>query len=194
MPRDFYLPPPDKTARNLLGKLVVRRLDSELLAGRIVETEAYFGLDDPAAHAFAGETARNRVLFGPPGHAYVYFIYGMHYCLNVSCAQTGTAGCVLIRALEPVAGFETMAQMRGLPSTAKPRLLTSGPGRLCQALGITRETFNGADVTNAKSSLQIADDGYLPDAVTVTPRIGIRKAVEVPARFIVAGSSFITKS
>ena len=194
VPRSFYLHPPEAAARNLLGKLVVRKLEGELLAGRIVETEAYFGLDDPAAHAFAGETARNRVLFGPPGHAYVYFIYGMHYCLNISCEPEGTAGCVLIRALEPVAGLETMARLRSLPSGTNPRLLTSGPGRLCQALGITRKAFNGCDVSSVKSNLQIADDGYQPEEIAVTPRIGIRKAADLPARFVIAGNAFITKS
>lgn len=185
--RRFYLRSPDLVGRELLGKVLCRRLDGEWLSGRIVETEAYFGLDDPAAHAFAGKTARNAVLFGPPGFSYVYFIYGMHSCLNVSCEPDGQAGSVLIRALEPLSGLETMAQLRGLPAGAKPSLLTSGPGRLCQALGITRAAQNGLDVASAKSDLQILDDGFRPASIVATPRIGIRKAVERLHRFVVSG-------
>jgi DNA-3-methyladenine glycosylase len=184
--RNFYLRSPDVVARGLLGKVLAQRLGGEWLSGRIVETEAYFGQDDPAAHAFAGKTARNAVLFGPPGFAYVYFIYGMHYCLNVSCEPEGKAGCVLIRALEPLEGLGTMARLRGLPAAAKPRLLASGPGRLCQALGITRAGQNGLDMTNPESELQILDDGFRPGEILATPRIGIRKAMEWPHRFVLA--------
>lgn len=168
-------------ARGLLGKLLARRLDGEWLTGRIVETEAYFGQDDPAAHAYAGKTERNAVLFGPPGHAYVYFIYGMHWCLNVSCEPDGQPGGVLFRGIEPLTGLETMARLRG---TANRKLLASGPGRLCQAMGITRAGQNGADVTDRDSDLQIWDDGYEPGRVRVTPRIGISKAVERPHRYL----------
>ncbi len=192
--RDFFLDAPDTVARALLGKLVVRRFESEQLVGRIVETEAYFEHDDPAAHSAAGRTARTEVLYGPPGHAYVYFIYGMHFCLNLSCEPEGRAGCVLVRALEPVAGLATMARLRGLREGAKPELLTSGPGRLCQALGITRALVNGADVTSDAGALWVADDGYTPAGVVVTPRVGIRKAVERPARFYVEGSRFVSGS
>jgi DNA-3-methyladenine glycosylase len=190
--RNFYLRSPDVVARDLLGKVLVRRLDGEWLSGRIVEVEAYFGQDDPAAHAFAGKTARNAVLFGPPGFAYVYFIYGMYSCLNVSCEPDGRAGGVLIRALEPLAGMATMARLRGLSASAKPQLLTSGPGRLCQALGIVRATHNGLDVTDAESELQILDDGFRPGAILATPRIGIRKAVEWPHRFVIEGNGFVS--
>ena len=130
LPRSFYEHAPDIVARALLGKLVVRELESESLVGRIVEVEAYFGQEDPAAHSYVGRTARNAVLFGPPGFAYVYFIYGMYYCLNVSCEPDGQAGGVLIRALEPVEGLAAMAKLRKLPPNPKPQLLTSGPGRL----------------------------------------------------------------
>ena len=112
LPRSFYEHAPDIVARALLGKLVVRELESESLVGRIVEVEAYFGQEDPAAHSYVGRTARNAVLFGPPGFAYVYFIYGMYYCLNVSCEPDGQAGGVLIRALEPVEGLAAMARDR----------------------------------------------------------------------------------
>jgi DNA-3-methyladenine glycosylase len=191
--RDFYLDRPPTVASNLLGKLLVRRIEGVTLIGRIVETEAYLGEDDPAAHSFAGMTNRNSVLFGPPGRAYVYFIYGMYYCLNVSCEPKGQAGGVLFRALEPVAGLAEMAKLRGLPATAPPRLLTSGPGRLCQALGVTREAVNGIDLTTAESALHIDDDGYVPEAVTVTPRIGIRKASAMPLRFLISGNRFVSK-
>jgi DNA-3-methyladenine glycosylase len=189
--RSFFLDPPDVVARALLGKLVLRSEAGELLAGRIVETEAYFGADDAAAHAFAGRTARNEVLFGPPGHAYVYFVYGMHYCLNVSCEPKGQAGCVLIRALEPVAGLERMAELRGLAFT-QPRLLASGPGRLCQALNITRLAHNGVDVCDPRSELVFAEDGAAAPEVVVGPRVGIRKAVKRAARYCVEGNSFVS--
>jgi DNA-3-methyladenine glycosylase len=192
LPRSFYIHPPDEVSRNLLGKLVMHKFEGERLTGRIVELEAYFGLDDPASHSFIGQTARNAVLFGPPGIAYVYFIYGMHYCLNVSCEPDGQPGGILIRALEPVEGLETMARLRKLPANAKPRLLTSGPGRLCQALGITRATHNGIDVTSARSELQFLDDGYRPKAIAATPRIGITKAVERPLRFVIEGNAFVS--
>jgi len=191
---DFYLDRPDVVARNLLGKLLVRKLKGHTLVGRVVETEAYLGEGDPAAHSFAGMTNRNSVLFGPPGRAYVYFIYGMHYCLNVSCEPDGQAGGVLFRALEPVAGMAEMAKLRKLPPDAAPRMLTSGPGRLCQALGITRENSNGVDLTDPKSVLYIADDGYVPKGVTLTPRIGISKASDRPLRFVISENGFVSAS
>src|SRR5580658_5495633 len=118
LPRSFFLDPPDVVARKLIGKVLVRQYEGQRLTGRIVEVEAYFGLDDPAAHTFVGKTARNAVLFGPPGFAYVYFIYGMYFCLNFSCEPDGQPGGVLLRALEPVEGLQTMARLRNLPSTA----------------------------------------------------------------------------
>jgi DNA-3-methyladenine glycosylase len=194
LPRSFFERAPDIVARKLLGKLIVRDWRGQLLAGRIVEVEAYFGSEDPAAHAFAGKTERNAVLFGPPGFAYVYFIYGMYYCLNVSCEPDGQPGGVLIRALEPVEGLATMAKLRKLPPHAKPKLLTSGPGRLCQALAITRAAHNGLDVTDPSSILRAEDDGYQARQVLVTPRIGIRRAADLPARYILAKNSFVSGS
>jgi len=190
--RSFYDRDPEIVAQTLLGKRVVRELDGERLSGRVVEVEAYFGLEDPAAHAFNGRTARNAVLFGPPGFSYVYFIYGMYYCLNVSCEPDGKAGCILIRALEPLEGLSTMARLRKLPPNPKPRLLTSGPGRLCQALDINRATHNGLDVTSPSSCLRIEDDDYSVEKILVTPRIGIRHAAERPARFTIAGNRFVS--
>lgn len=193
LPRAFYVDPPDVVARKLLGKVLVRRDEGRRLAGRIVEVEAYFGMNDPAAHAFTGKTARNAVLFGPPGFAYVYFIYGMHYCLNISCEPEGQAGCILLRALEPLEGLKTMAELRGLGENASPRLLTSGPGRLCQALGITRETHNGVDVTSRRGGLHVEDDGFVPEKVAASPRVGIRRAAEWPQRFTIAGNRYVSR-
>jgi DNA-3-methyladenine glycosylase len=194
LPRSFYLGAPEDVSRALLGKLIVRNFEGELLVGRIVELEAYIGVDDPAAHSFAGRTERNAVIFGPPGYAYVYFIYGMYHCLNISCEPEGQAGCVLIRALEPVSGLETMARLRKLPDAAKPKLLTSGPGRLCQALAITRAAHNGLDVTSSESPLQIHDDGFVPESILATPRIGISKAVDRPLRYLIEGNSFVSRA
>jgi DNA-3-methyladenine glycosylase len=179
VPRNFYLDPPDVVARKLLGKLLVR--PSEGMAGRIVEVEAYFGELDPASHSFNGKTARNAVMFGPPGHAYVYFIYGMHYCLNVSCQPIGTASGILFRALEPLRGLESM-----------PKNATIGPGRLCKAFGVTRARDNGADFTSGSSDLQIRDDGFVSEKILVTPRIGLTKAAEHPARFLLAGNPYVS--
>ncbi|MGI8770577.1 MAG: DNA-3-methyladenine glycosylase [Acidobacteriaceae bacterium] len=197
LPSSFFLPAPDEVARNLLGRLLVRRIgperpDGERLVGRIVETEAYFGQDDPAAHSAAGNTARTSVLFGPPGHAYVYFIYGMHSCLNVSCEPDGRAGCVLIRALEPLAGLPEMARNRGLSPDAAPRTLASGPGRLCQALGINRAEHKGMDPTAAASDMKLADDGFEPEEIVATTRIGITKAADRPHRYLIADNKYVS--
>jgi DNA-3-methyladenine glycosylase len=193
LPRSFFLDPPDVVARKLIGKVLVRQYEGRRLAGRIVEVEAYFGLDDPAAHTFIGKTPRNAVLFGPPGFAYVYFIYGMHYCLNFSCEPDGQAGGVLLRALEPLEGLKRMAELRGLDPDANPRLLTSGPGRLCEALGITRATHNGVDVTSRRSGLWVEDDGFACGDLDVSPRVGIRKAADRPLRFALAGNRFVSR-
>jgi DNA-3-methyladenine glycosylase len=198
IPRRFYSHPPDLVARKLLGKLLVRTAAAgELLVGRIVEVEAYFGESDPASHSFGGKTARNAVLFGPPGHAYVYFIYGMYFCLNVSCEPEGRAGGVLFRAVEPICGLEAMAKARGLalPGEAGRKALvalTSGPGRMCQAFGITRVRDNGVDFTSPESQLQIQDDGFVARDVLVTPRIGITKDAARPARFVLGDNPFVS--
>jgi len=294
---DFFNRDPRRVARALLGKLLIRKTPRGILAGRIVETEAYLGQGDAAAHAAAGRTARNAVLFGPPGRAYVYFIYGNHYCLNVSCLPNGVPGCVLLRALEPVAGIEQMAKTRRIeivwgraPSRACPersrrvqahvgagaltcpaerssaavvpaertgapvkpgvglagwsssaavvqaertgapvkpgvglagwsssavagghgnpgfviakdsdpknvsllKKISSGPGCLSQALGITRDRDNGKSLVSPRSDLQIVDDGYRVRRVPVTPRIGIAKSAERPLRYIIAGNPFVS--
>ncbi len=161
---------------------------------RVVEVEAYLGKDDPAAHSSAGKTARNAVLFGPPGFAYVYFIYGNHYCLNVSCLPDGVAGGILFRALEPLSGMETMARSRGveLNELRDLRLLTSGPGRLAEAFGITRDRDNGKDLTSAKSDLYLVGDGFPAPQVLTTKRIGITKAANKSLRYVIADNRFVS--
>jgi DNA-3-methyladenine glycosylase len=172
LPRSFYERPAIDVAQALLGKIVTLGQAS----GRIVETEAYLSTGDDAAHSARGITDRTRVIFGPPGHAYVYLIYGMYECLNIVAEPEGTAGCVLIRALEPVSGITG---------------LTNGPGKLTRALGITRQQ-NGADVT--KGPLLVCEPGE--DArfeIDVSPRIGISKSVDLPLRFYVKGNKFVSR-
>jgi DNA-3-methyladenine glycosylase len=206
--RAFFSRDPRRVARELLGKVLVRQgdvrpgdvrqKDRARLTARIVEVEAYLGEKDPAAHAAAGRTARTSVLFGPPGHAYVYFIYGNHYCLNVTCEPEGRAGCVLFRALEPLSGMEEMAQARGYAIHGPKDLvkLTSGPGRLCEAFAITRSRDNACDLTSEASSLFIGEligqDGYSVRLIRTTPRIGITKAVDKPLRYLLDGNPFVS--
>jgi DNA-3-methyladenine glycosylase len=194
LPAAFFDRDPRRVARELLGKVLVRRQGRKLLAARVVEVEAYLGTGDPAAHAAAGRTARNAVLFGPPGYAYIYFIYGNHYCLNVSCLPDGVAGGVLFRALEPLAGIAEMACARGISIHGQRDLrnLTSGPGRLAQAFGITRQRDNGKDLTSLRSDLWLADDGHSRPRVLVTKRIGITKATQRPLRYLIAGNEFVS--
>ena len=174
LPRRFYARPTADVARDLLGCYLVhnRRV------GRIVETEAYLGPDDRAAHASRGRTPRTRVLYGPPGHAYVYLIYGMYECLNLVAEPDGTPGCVLLRALEPVYGL----------AGSSPR----GPGRLTRALGITRR-HNGVDVTRGPLVVRRPDPPE-PVSIVVTPRIGITHCAEWPLRFYIAGNPFVSRS
>lgn len=168
-----------KAGRMLIGWTLT--LDG--VGGRIVETEAYDPAD-PASHSFPGPTARNAVMFGPPGRIYVYRSYGIHWCMNLVCGET-PGSAVLIRALEPIHGLEIMAERRGL---ADPRRLASGPGNVCQALGVTF-AHNGARIDEAPFSLEPGPAG----AIAVGPRIGISKAVEKPWRFGEAGSRFLSK-
>lgn len=201
LPQDFYARDPRIVARELLGKILIRtlpgRAKTRRLSGRIVEVEVYLGEGDLAAHAAAGKTARNEVLFGPPGHAYVYFIYGVHYCLNFSCMPEGQAGSVLLRAIEPLEGIEDMADARGvardrLHSISGLRLLASGPGRVCEALAITRAGFNGQRLYVRDSPLKIVGDGWRPQEIRETLRIGITKSSEMPLRYVIAGNPFVS--
>jgi DNA-3-methyladenine glycosylase len=174
-------------SRALIGKLLVRVRDGETLVGRIVETEAYFP-DDPASHAFRGMTKRNRAMFGPPLHAYVYFIYGANWCLNVTAEADGVGAAALVRACEAVAGLATMRALRGRPEI-KDRDLARGPGNLCRALGIG-PALDGADLTRSPE-LWIAGDGItLP--VGVSPRVGITKAAHEPLRFYARGNPSVS--
>jgi DNA-3-methyladenine glycosylase len=198
VPRSFYDRDPRLVAPELLGKIMVRREGNKILAGRIVEVEAYLGENDLASHSARGETPRNAVMFGPPGFVYVYFIYGNHYCMNVSCLAKGIAGGILFRALEPLQGIEEMAVARDI-TIAGPRdlkNLTSGPGRLAEAFGITRLRDNGKDLTSKKSDLFIAEDPAKDydraRRVLTTPRIGITKAAELPLRYVIAGNGFVS--
>lgn len=174
-----------EVGRDLLGKVLVHGATG----GIIVETEAYLGMDDAASHAYPGLTRRNEVMFGPPGHAYVYFIYGMYECVNVVTNPEGRAGAVLIRAIEPVLGVELMRIRR--PGAKRLRDVASGPGKLTIAMGITR-ALNGADLT--KGPLVLRDRrGAEPFEIVAGPRIGISKNADWPLRFTVAGSEFISK-
>jgi DNA-3-methyladenine glycosylase len=182
--RSFYDRETSEVARDLLGKVVVHGPT----AGMIVETEAYPGGDDLASHSARGLTERTRVIFGPPGHAYVYFIYGMYECLNVVVGAAGTPGCVLVRALEPVWGIETMRRRR--PAARKLQDLTSGPGKLTLALGITRAQY-GADLTRGSLVLRQPAEPHAFE-VEITPRIGIRHCAERPLRFAIRGNHFVS--
>jgi len=187
-------------ARELIGMHLVHAEGGSIRAGRIVETEAYQGPRDLAAHSARGRTPRTEVMFGPPGHAYVYFIYGNHYCLNVSCLPEGVAGGVLFRAFEPVAGIEQMAAARGIEVPKQMELWTisalkkisSGPGRMSEALEVTRERDNGKNLVSARADLHIVDDGHPVGRVTVTPRIGITKSADEPLRYFIAGNPFVS--
>jgi DNA-3-methyladenine glycosylase len=185
--RSFFARDPLTLARDLLGRVLFYKTPEGLLAGRIVETEAYTGGDDPASHAFRGRTARNAVMFGPAGRAYVYFTYGMHYCLNVTAQGSGTAGAVLLRALEPLAG---VAIMRAHGDRGPEMRILSGPGKIGRAFGLTLED-DGRDFT--RGPLGLAAGSPVPDGqVEVSRRIGITRAVELPYRFAVIGSSSVS--
>jgi DNA-3-methyladenine glycosylase len=158
------------------------------VAGIIVETEAYLGGDDLAAHSARGITDRTRVIFGPPGHAYVYFIYGMYECLNIVAEPSGQPGCVLIRALEPAAGVELMQSRR--PGAKRLEDLASGPGKLTLALGITR-AHNGADLTRGPLVVRAPAETHRLE-IAVTPRIGIRECADWPLRFLIKGNRFVS--
>jgi DNA-3-methyladenine glycosylase len=184
LPREFYDRDTVTVARELLGKSLVHGR----VAGRIVETEAYLGGDDLASHSARGITKRTQVIFGPPGHAYVYFIYGMYECLNFVVGPEGTAGAVLIRAAEPVAGIALMQRRR--PNASAIAKLASGPGNLTLAFGITRAQ-NGVDVTRGKLVVREWEDEP-PIEIGVTARIGIRQCADLPLRFVVAGNAAVS--
>jgi len=185
LPRSFYARPTAEVARGLLGKVLVHGP----AAGIIVETEAYPGGDDLASHSARGVTNRTRVIFGPPGHAYVYFIYGMYECLNLVAEPAGTPGCVLIRALEPIAGIPLMRRRR--PAAKGIEDLANGPGKLTLAMSINRSHY-GADVT--RGTLVVREPAA-PQAIEIvaTPRIGITHCADRPLRFLIAGNRFVSR-
>jgi DNA-3-methyladenine glycosylase len=189
----FYQRPTEVVAKDLVGKKLVRTIRNNKkhfrLAGIIVETEAYGYSDDLASHAYVGPTDRNKVMFGNVGRAYVYFTYGNHFCLNVSARRSkAEAGAVLIRGIEPVEGVELMRQFRPVDDIFS---LTSGPGKLTQALNIT-SSLNGTDMTNPESEIYI-ESGKRPKGIVTTPRIGITRAMDKEWRFVDPSSPFISR-
>lgn len=189
----FYRRPTEVVARDLIGKRLARRIRKNgrayRLAGTIVETEAYGYSDDPASHACMGPTARNKVMFGDVGRAYVYFTYGNHFCVNVSARSSRTeAGAVLIRGIEPVEGVEMMRRFRPVDDAFS---LTSGPGKLTQALKIT-SALNKVDMTDPGSELHI-EFGIKPARVVATPRIGITRAADKEWRFVDPSSPYVSR-
>ena len=189
LPVSFFARPVEKVALELLGTVMISAVRGSVTAGRIVETEAYLGRDDPASHGYRlRRTARNQSLYGPPGTWYVYLSYGMHWCANLVCQVDGIGAAILVRALEPLEGLERMRRRRG--GVADQRL-AAGPGMLCQALGITR-ALDGALMP--RSTVSVLAGGLRRDErVQVTPRIGITKAAEWPLRFTVAGSEWVSR-
>ena len=188
LPVRFFTQPTEVVARELLGALMISEIGGVRTAGRIVETEAYLGRDDPASHGYQlRRNARNEALYGPPGQWYVYLSYGIHWCANLVCWSHGMGSAVLLRALEPTEGLDEMRRRRGVEDD---RLLCSGPGKLCQALGITRSLDGKAMASSPVRVLR----GRAPEIViAVTPRIGITKAAEWPLRFVVAGSRWTSR-
>ena len=189
LPVSFYNRPVLAVARDLLGKVFVRKLDGEILSGKIVETEAYHEKGDPSCHAHRGKTKRNKVMFGPPGHLYVYFTYGMHYCMNVVAEAEETAAAVLIRAVEPLTGLDMMKKHRGEKFRVKD--YCSGPAKLCQAFGITTGQ-NGIFLGGSEIFIGGGDEISDTDVVSAT-RIGISQGKEHPWRFYIRDNSFVSK-
>ncbi len=189
LPRSFYARPTLTVARELLGMHIVRRVRNHLLIGKIVEVEAYRGEDDPASHAYRGKTLRNDVMFGPPGHLYVYFTYGMHFCANIVTERDGKAGAVLIRAVEPIASVDIMRRNRGHTSD---RNLTNGPAKFCQAFRIGRKE-NGIDLLGA--DISVTEGKPVPSSLVArSPRIGIREGTAKRWRFSIRGNAWVSRA
>ena len=184
--REFYLQNTIDAARAILGRVLVHRTEEGIIAGRIVEAEAYTS-DDPSCHACRGMTKRNAPMFGPPGHAYVYFTYAMCHCFNAVTAPEGVGEAVLIRAVEPLDGIDLMEEKRG---TGVPTNLASGPGKLCMAFGLGKAQ-NTLDLTG--SDLMIIDDGFVPGEIVTSTRIGIRLAADYPWRFYLEGNPHVSR-
>jgi DNA-3-methyladenine glycosylase len=193
LPREFYSRDTLTVAKELLGKILSVKSELGEMRGMIVETEAYM-TGDPASHGFRGPTRRNAAMFGPPGHAYVYFTYGCHFMLNVVTDDEGVGEAVLIRALEPLTGIELMQANRGNDIRVADHKLCAGPGRLAKALGITREGFDTLDLCSNESSITILDAQGISDSeIAACPRIGIKHAVEMPWRFTIRGNRSLSR-
>lgn len=190
LPRAFFDRHPIVVARAVLGRLLLFDRPEGRISGRIVETEAYRGARDPASHAYRGRTARNAVMFGPPGHAYVYFIYGMHFCLNLVTEAAGSSSAVLVRALEPVEGIERMRERRGSVPTES---LMRGPGNVARALGLGRE-HDGLDLTTGPLWISDRPARRGGHRIARGPRIGIRRAIHFAWRFYLAGHPCVSGS
>ena len=188
--RSLYARSSEEVARSLLGGILVRHRDTGILAGRIVEVEAYLGADDPAAHSSAGLTPRTRAIFGAPGHAYVYRVYGMHHCLNVVAEPAGVPGCVLIRAIEPLCGIVEMQSRR--PAARRVHDLANGPGKLTQALDIGMGLY-GTDLIRGPLTVRMPDAATEPIWIETSPRIGISKAKSLDLRFFIANNEFVSR-
>jgi DNA-3-methyladenine glycosylase len=189
LPVAFFTRPAEVVAAELLGMVLVSSIGGEITEARIVETEAYLGYDDPASHGYLHRrNARNAALFGPPGLWYVYLSYGMHWCANLVCQKVGLASAVLLRALEPIEGLDFMRRRRG---RVLDRDLCSGPGKLCQALGITRD-LDGAMMSRSPVIVR-PPQRWEETRIAVTPRIGITKAADWPLRFHLAGSPWTSR-
>ena len=194
LPRKFYMPSAEVVAPELLGHWLLRQTPNGFCGGAIVETEAYLK-GDPACHAYRGITPRTRVIFGEPGHAYVYFIYGNHYCINAVCRPIGEAEAVLIRAVEVNFGEDFMRENRNVDL---PQQLTNGPGKLCEAMGIDR-SVDGEDLCQVGSAVFIAENPEVTmfrkrlGPVVKTTRIGLTQAASLPLRFYLSGSHFVSR-
>jgi DNA-3-methyladenine glycosylase len=189
LPRSFYTRDTLTVARELLAKHLVRLVGESELVGRIVEVEAYGGADDPASHAYRGVTPRNRLMFGKGGFAYVYFTYGKHYCVNVTTERKGVAGAVLIRALEPISGIEIMQKNRGIK---RVRDLTNGPGKLTEAIGVTKRQ-NGLDLTKGGELFICRPQTEEDFEVASARRVGIRVGAEKPWRLYIKSNKFVSR-
>jgi len=193
LPIDFYSRSALETARNLIGKLLVRRYLGQLAAGIIIEAEAYQGEEDLGCHAKTGLTPRTKIMYGPPGHAYIYFTYGMHWMLNAVCCAIGSPAAVLIRGIEPVYGLDIMQSLRHQPESSPPGLLrkgwTDGPAKICQALSLDGR-MNGVSLCDSNSDVWISNSGLdvRDEDITRTPRVGMNNVPEpwksIPWRFL----------
>jgi DNA-3-methyladenine glycosylase len=186
--RSFFSRYTPEVARELLGCLLVRKVGRRTLSGRIVEVEAYRGSDDPASHSFKGVTKRSALMFGEAGHAYLFFSYGFHWCLNVTTEEEGQPGAVLIRALEPIQGIAQMAENRGLSEVGR---LTNGPGKLTRALSIDG-AFNGEDMVTSRR-LYVLRGEEEPLVIKASARIGLSRGRELQWRYFIEENAFVSK-